>query len=494
MTMKEYRSGAVIRGRYIDTDLVSFGGRSAGIEFMSPDPKKLLPQLPLGNPTRLADLYGISFDDIVDYLDELGKRCVLAKNGYLQEALEAVNLTAYQTPSLIEASYESMCSLFRREVVREMADNTIGIRYLEGWNDSTLVDGRTMSVRAFGARSLHIIAGNSPAVAALSLIRNAITRSDMIVKSPSNDPFTALAIVRTMIEMAPDHPITRHVSVAYWKGGDEAFEQQLYQPHNVEKIVAWGGFASVKHVTKYLQPGMELITLDPKRSASIIGPEAFADEETQRNVAMRLASDIGALNQEGCLCARVVYVLSGTDDAGLERLNRFGQHVYDALMSLPDYLSTKPKTFDSELKSNVRNAKLNDDWYKVFGGEKDEGAIIVSQMPEPVEFSATLANRVANLVPIDSIDEVYGAINSYTQTVGIYPESLRKQLRDTLPLYGAQRLVDLGFAALASMSGPQDGTEPLRRMCKWIIEENSGAVPFLWEDKRMFRGAEEMAL
>jgi hypothetical protein len=132
MTMKEYRSGAVIRGRYIDTDLVSFGGRSAGIEFMSPDPKKLLPQLPLGNPTRLADLYGISFDDIVDYLDELGKRCVLAKNGYLQEALEAVNLTAYQTPSLIEASYESMCSLFRREVVREMADNTIGIRYLEG--------------------------------------------------------------------------------------------------------------------------------------------------------------------------------------------------------------------------------------------------------------------------------------------------------------------------------------------------------------------------
>jgi len=23
-----------------------------------------------------------------------------------------------------------------------------------------------------------------------------------------------------MIDMAPDHPLTRHVSVAYWKGGD----------------------------------------------------------------------------------------------------------------------------------------------------------------------------------------------------------------------------------------------------------------------------------
>ena len=68
-----------------------------------------------------------------------------------------------------------------------------------------------------------------------------------------------------MADMAPDHPITRHLSVAYWKGGDVEFEEQLYQPHNIEKIVAWGGFASVKHVTRYIQPGLELITLDPKR-------------------------------------------------------------------------------------------------------------------------------------------------------------------------------------------------------------------------------------
>ena len=42
-------------------------------------------------------------------------------------------------------------------------------------------------------------------------------------------------------------------------GGDEALEAKLYQPHNIEKICAWGGFASVKHVTKYIQPGIELI-------------------------------------------------------------------------------------------------------------------------------------------------------------------------------------------------------------------------------------------
>ena len=38
------------------------------------------------------------------------------------------------------------------------------------------------------------------------------------------------------------------------------------------------------------------------------------------------------------------------------------------------------------------------------------------------------------------------AVTAYTQTVGVYPESLKKQLRDELPLYGAQRLTSLGYA------------------------------------------------
>ena len=110
---------------------------------------------------------------------------------------------------------------------------------------------------------------------ALTVLRGAVTRGDTIIKVPSNDPFTTGAIARTMVDMAPDHPLTKHLAVAYWRGGDEALESKIYQPHHIEKICAWGGFASVKHVTKYIQPGIELISLDPKRSASIVGGEAL---------------------------------------------------------------------------------------------------------------------------------------------------------------------------------------------------------------------------
>ena len=54
----------------------------------------------------------------------------------------------------------------------------------------------------------------------------ALTKGDSLIKLPSNDPLTACAIVRTMIEMAPDHPVTRHMTVAYWKGGDEVLERR----------------------------------------------------------------------------------------------------------------------------------------------------------------------------------------------------------------------------------------------------------------------------
>ncbi|MFY9329451.1 MAG: acyl-CoA reductase [Georgfuchsia sp.] len=481
--MHQYKSGIVIRGEYIDDNLVSFGGRSEGIEFFSPDPHKYVDRLPLGNPVKLSDLYQLSFEDILDYLVELGKKLNFDTNAHLQESYETACLTSALTPPLIKTQYQTVQHLFARGLMREAAEQSIGIEQMEGWKTTTLGDGRILSIRAFGARALHIIAGNSPLVAAMTVMRNAITRSDAIIKSPSNDPFTALAIARTMVDMAPDHPITRHLSVAYWKGGDESIEKQLYQPHVIEKLVAWGGLASVKHVTKYVQPGLELVTLDPKRSMSIIGPEALRDEATQREVAKRLASDIGSSNQEGCVSARVVYVLSGTDEQGIATLNEFGRRVYEAMLALPATLSSKPRTMNQDLKASINTARLNDEWYNVIGGEDDEGAIIVSQIPERVDFATLLANRVANLVPVGSMEEVFAAVDAYTQTVGIYPESLKKELRDQLPLYGAQRLTSLGYAGSLSLAGPQDAIEPLRRMCKWIVEESLDPkiVPPRWE-------------
>lgn len=461
----------IIRGKVITDHLIDVGGRGGDLVFQTPDAHQYIDQLPLGNPARLADLYTLSFNDILDYAEALGERLEFHSNPYLQEACELSYLTAPVTPSMVKGSYMGLRHMLTRESVTEQVENSVGVKYLEGWVKQRLIDGTELDVRCFGARTLHIVAGNATGLSLLTILRNMVLRSDAIIKAPSNDPFTALAIARTMVEMAPDHPLTKHLSVAYWKGGDQAFEERLYQPQNLEKIVAWGGYASMKHVTRYIQPGLELISLDPKRSASIIGRGAFDSEASMREAALRLASDIGALNQKACVCARVVYVQSGTDDAGLAKLNTFGRYVYDAMQTLPNTLSTAPKRYDQGLKAEVDALRLDDEWYQVIGGLDGEGAVICSQIPEAVSFAARLDDRTANLVPVDELNEMMDAVDAYTQTVGVYPENVKDQLKDILPLYGAQRIVSLGYAAGLKWAGPQDSIEPLRRMGKWIVNQ-----------------------
>lgn len=459
----------IIRGEIVEDFSQSFGGRLDGSQFKSADADQYLSKIVMDKPSDMADLYSISFDDIVDYLERLGQRLSLSENVHLQEAFELSKLTSGLSESILRYAYEMIPSFFWRDNTTRVAENTVGVDVLEGW--VPLREG--VKVRAFGSRAVHIIAGNVPIVGVATIVRNALTRSDAIIKSPSNDPLTTTAIARTMIEMEPDHPLTKHLTVAYWKGGDEAFEEQIYHPKNIEKIIAWGGFSSIKHISGYLQPGIDLITLDPKQSGTIIGAEAFVDDECMKIVAGKAALDVGTFNQEGCVNARVIYLLCGTDEKGLNTAKAFGELLFQAIQNLPDTLSTPHRNFDPSLKEELDALRFVDDEYTVIGGKGSEGAVIISHESEQVDFARNLACRVANIVPIDSVDTAIKSVNAYTQTIGIYPDSLKEELRDLLAYQGGQRMVSLGGATNLPPDAPQDGIETMRRMCKWVVDDNN---------------------
>lgn len=482
MMAKRPISYAVLRGKVIETDLIEFGGRGGDITFLAPDPHKIADQIPIASPRLMEDLYDISFEQILDYLEELGTRLELGKNPYLQEALEYSYDTAPTTKPIMDSFFHDLPFMFDRKRISDMVDYTIGIDHLEGWVEQQ-INGCTVGIRAYGARSLHIVAGNGPVLGALTVIRGAVTRGDTIIKVPSNDPFTTGAIARTMVDMAPDHPVTKHLAVAYWRGGDEALESQIYQPHNIEKICAWGGFASVKHVTKYIQPGVELISLDPKRSASIVGKEALESEEMMEEAANRIACDFATGNQTACSASRLVYVMCGTDDEDIEKLKELGQKTYDAMLRLPEVVTTRPKRYDPQLKQWVDTLRLSDDFYTVIGGKEGEGAILVSHTSDRVDFWEYMADRTINMIPVDDLDEVLDVVDAYTQTVGVWPDNLWETVRHKGALHGGQRFVSLGYAFNgAGLVGPQDGIEPMRRIVKWIVSEQPlPGRPKLWE-------------
>lgn len=462
----------IVRGQVHGSDLRDHGA------FCAPDLTPYLDQLVLSDPRDLRDLHTLSTSEVIDYLVELGHHLRVADNPHLRQAMELTAAGPIYSPLMAEALYESFHHMLDRRVLDEYVDQNIDRRCLDGWVETPLAD-RTIAVRAFGARALHVIAGNGPVIALMTVIANAIARSDAIVKLPSNEPGAAVAIAKTMIDFAPDHPLTRHLSLAYWRGGDRTIEKHLYSSRNIEKIVAWGGFASMRSIREYLEPGIDLIALDPKLSASIVGRAAFDSDTTMADAAKRAATDVGHLNQAGCVNARVLYVESGTDTDGIARANRFGELVFEGIQQLPATLSSPHPTFDPVLREELDGIRYSSA-FKLFGGRSNEGAVIVSQDEEVVDFSERLDCRVANVVPIDSADAALRYLTSDTQTIGIYPDELKQQLRDECALLGGQRIVSLGFATSAGMAGPHDAMQLLGRMVRWLrddtLESPSGVV------------------
>src|SRR3546814_134635 len=196
-----FRVPLIIRGEIIDDGEIDHGGRRGGVSFQAPDISKYVAKLPLRTPSLMADLYTLSFEDILDYLVELGKRLAFDQNQHVREAFRLSCITSGLSESILRFHYSHLGAMFDRTEMRRMMERACGVEYLEGWVDQGpgAFPGLTARTRAFGARCVHVIAGNAPIVSILTVIRNALTRSDAIIKLPSNDPLTTVALDRKRV-------------------------------------------------------------------------------------------------------------------------------------------------------------------------------------------------------------------------------------------------------------------------------------------------------
>ena len=468
----------VARGRVImpGDDAVTYKGRG-GADFRQADPHRHIHDLVLGDTSRLRDLHDTPIAQIIELLAELGRKLTLDDNELLQQSFALALKAGGLAEPILRGVYDALPHMFEPAMMTALVDKTIGLDYIDGW-----VPGAgaydNVSIRAVGTRQLHITAGNVPVVAAMTVARAGLTKSDILIKSPSNDPLTANAIARTLIEIAPDHPVTRHIAVAYWKGGDELMDSQIVRTSRIDKITAWGGMSSVRHIQKFLQPGIDLTALNPKYSMSMIGRETFESDAAMQEAAIGLATLAGFYNQTACANTRLVYVESDTDEESIERVVELGRKMVAAYDLLPPLLSVPFVEPNRELEAEMAAVALEDDFYHA-EGDTLKGGFVVSKFNDRVEFFDKLSNRVVNFVPVNDLTDVLKWCDDTTQTVGIYPESIRSRVLDSFALAGVQRLVSLAggdpmtvYANSHHMppGSPHDGIEPMRRSMRWVVD------------------------
>ena len=479
--MTQHSIPIVARGEVIEDYEVTFSGRY-GAEFTCPDALKHLDKILLPTRREMEALYDISLDDVLDYLVEFGRHLDFETNPHLQWAADLTRTFNDVPTHLVQTAMSGFGKSFlKRDHLEDMIE-TVGREHLDGWKSYQRSNGRISHIHAFGVPTAHVIAGNGPSPAMMTFVRNALVRGYAIVKIPSNELGTAVALARTAIDMAPDHPLTRAFSAVYWRGGDDAFEQKLYHPRNVERIVAWGGFASVTHIAKYVRPGIDLVTFDPKISRSILGEGTLASEQTMREAAVRLADDVGNGNQNGCTNSRLAYIVCDMGEEAIEQVKRFGEMVFAEIQNLPPEISSPAIHMDADFKAKVAALTMLDDEYHVIGGD-ERGGIIISLEGDQVDFADDLKYRTLNIVPVRDYDAMLRYVTRDVQTVGVYPESVRDDLRTTLALHGVQRITSLGYMREYNASiDPHDGNEALRKMCTWVVAEDcmTNYAPAQW--------------
>ena len=449
----------IVKGRVVTGDDVSYGAGEGSFS---------TPAIDLNTIAWSRQEPGPAFDvpiaEIIDLLIALGDGIRQDKAGALAEACDLMMRTGTLDPGIIRRSYEDLPFLFSRDHITGILEGELGDpAVVDGWKEMRMYGGTPARVRAFPPRMVHILAGNAPGVAAVTIVRGALSKGVHLCKLPSNDLHTLTALLRILIDIAPDHPVTKSFSAVYWRGGDTAIESRLFSPIFFDKLAAWGGESSLRSAKNYIGPGFELVAFDPKTSISMIGREAFADDADLDAIAELAAQDATPWNQSACVSSRFMYIEA--DEAQADRFSEALQKHMGVERRIASRFGPK---VSADLREEIDALRDLAPDYAVFGGY--EGAGLVVRSDSPVDFYPD--NKIVNVVTVRALKDAVRYTGVATQTVGVWPPARKAELRDALASAGAQRIVTLGLAVNGDCAGlPHDGFIPLHRFMRWINDE-----------------------
>ncbi len=407
--------------------------------------------------------FDVPIDEVVDLLVAVGERLDPHTNPWLRESMEWAGESGHLTARLLEHSYEGLPALFGRESLEFQLDTELGRDRIEGWAEVRDPWGHTHRIRAFPPRLAHVVAGNTPGTAAVSIVRGALTRGVNLLKLGSDDPLTASAILRTMAEIAPDHPVLRSFTAVYWRGGDRSIESVVFRPQYYDKLVAWGGEAAIRNALSYVGPGFELVAFDPKVSISLVGREAFESDTAVKESAGRAATDVGLYNQGACASSRFIYA-----EGSLDELRPWCRQLAAELGVDRPLTDGSGVAVPHAVREEVDALRFLAPDYEVFGDYRT-GTVVLST--DPVDFHPD--GKVVNVVAVPDLADALEHVTVATQTIGLYPPARGIELRDRLAAAGMQRLVELGEVASKVPGVPHDGFFPLHRLVRWLVDDTA---------------------
>jgi Acyl-CoA reductase (LuxC) len=434
---------------------------------------------------RIRSLHPLDFGAVAAYIDAIGRE-VSPAGTIAMRALPLAIACSDQPEHFVRLGFADVHAAFNGQAVGRAVDRELefdgrpGRAYLNGWVDiaddiaaggmaiarakmdeSKAATPTRRRLRAFPTTQLHITAGNSPVVPAISALRAFATKGAVTVKLPAGALVAGAAFALALHVAAPDHPLTRHASIVYWAGGEEAVESALLRHGVFDRIVVWGSRASVDAVASRAA-GTKTLVFNPRYGISLIGRAAVTPETIQETVR-RAAQDTFVWNQQACIASLVHYV-----EGGDEEIDRYCAALTQELALWDTAHDHRPGRAMVGRIRTARRGELSDGRW-TYNGPPVAPTSAVVRMDRAFGLSAHPQARVVVVRPVNELAETLNLMHSSVSSVGIYPIDRLEELRDEICGRGVTSVIPLGEADTLFAGSPHDGMRALSELVSWSV-------------------------
>ena len=157
--------------------------------------------------------------------------------------------------------------------------------------------------------SLHVHSGSVPGVAVTSVVRGLLARGGVLCKTARDEPALLCLFARTLAREEP--LLARCLAVTWWPGAAMPPAWRTWVAR-CGRVVVYGGTSAVEAVRGRVPGEVEIVAYGPRASAGVVLPDAARGADARR-AATRLARDVCAYEQRGCLSPRSVFVIGDPD-------------------------------------------------------------------------------------------------------------------------------------------------------------------------------------
>ncbi len=340
----------------------------------------------------------------------------------------------------------------------DQLDVELGSRFLlDGW-----IRREETEVRAFPrGLSVHLLAGNVPSAAAVSLVRALVTKNTVVLKAAARDLLTPVALALSMLDCDPHHPVARSVSAVYWDRSDVAGRSLVAR---ADAVCVWGALDAVEWVRANAGPEAEVVQFGPRRSVAVVGADLGTGAERER-VALALAHDVFLHDQRACFSVQEVFVEAPAETLLQELVRAFERY--------SELLPRSRETIDEAAEASLTRRSA-----EFLGAEvevaADGGWTIVRGLAPGTQQHPQ--GRYLYVHEVASLDEVSAHLDGNVQTVGVAPWEVCLAHRDDWASRGVSRITELGLMNLFRPGGTHDGYYPLSRLVRLSSAELPSAV------------------